>query len=576
VAALRREIAQLERLIVQARQLEQTEVETKLARLKELLRERGVFDDPHMKLLVFTEHKDTLDYLAGDGREGRPLGKLLEWGLTVTQIHGHMKVGDEDTPGTRIRAEREFKDRCQVMVATEAAGEGINLQFCWLMINDDFAEAAPLVGISAPGLGRRAPDAPPRAYRLGRLPRGLLQVGQRLERRYGRLAQEYKAIALDKCLVTAEATLEWVTPGHPLFESIREATWERVADDLERGAAFFDVHRAEPARLDVYTAAIGDGLGHTVEQRVFVMEVGPAGQLTARQATIFEDLAAAPTGTSVPDGAELPSTGQVEQALVEVALQPLLVDVFQRRRREIARVREHVESSLNALLDGVSRQYGELYTLRAQGSTEAGIEGRLQQFDNRLTELNARLETRQAEPNQESQLMIRDIRLVGRAWVLPHPERSSSEIVGMVRDDEVERIAIREAIAHEEARGWRVESVEKENLGYDLRSRRPHPEDPETSVEVRLVEVKGRAGVGEVALSDNEYRRAEALGRDYWLYVAYDCASNPTLHIVRDPARLGWRRVAPGGAGRRRAAPGRRMNAGRRSAPLAEQIPPAK
>ena len=38
-AALRQEIAQLDRLIVQARQLEQTEVETKLARLKEALRE---------------------------------------------------------------------------------------------------------------------------------------------------------------------------------------------------------------------------------------------------------------------------------------------------------------------------------------------------------------------------------------------------------------------------------------------------------------------------------------------------------------------------------------------------------
>ena len=36
-----------------------------------------------MKLLIFTEHKDTLDYLAGDGKDGRPLGKLREWGLKV-------------------------------------------------------------------------------------------------------------------------------------------------------------------------------------------------------------------------------------------------------------------------------------------------------------------------------------------------------------------------------------------------------------------------------------------------------------------------------------------------------------
>ena len=48
-----------------------------------------------------------------------------------------MKIGDRDTPGTRIYAEREFREDGQVLVATEAAGEGINLQFCWFMINYD-------------------------------------------------------------------------------------------------------------------------------------------------------------------------------------------------------------------------------------------------------------------------------------------------------------------------------------------------------------------------------------------------------------------------------------------------------
>ncbi len=48
-----------------------------------------------------------------------------------------MKVGDRDTPGTRIYAERDFRENAQVLVATEAAGEGINLQFCWFMINYD-------------------------------------------------------------------------------------------------------------------------------------------------------------------------------------------------------------------------------------------------------------------------------------------------------------------------------------------------------------------------------------------------------------------------------------------------------
>ena len=92
--ALREEIAELTQLINHARELEQREVETKLTALKDLLTKQGVFADPKMKLLLFTEHKDTLDFLAGDGRDGRPAGRLREWGLSLTQIHGSMKIGN--------------------------------------------------------------------------------------------------------------------------------------------------------------------------------------------------------------------------------------------------------------------------------------------------------------------------------------------------------------------------------------------------------------------------------------------------------------------------------------------------
>lgn len=109
-SALREEILQLSKLIEQAKNLEKREIETKLVKLREVLTEYHIFDDPKMRLLNFTEHKETLDYLAGDGKDGRPFGKLREWGLKVTQIHGGMKIGDRDTPGTRLYAEREFKE----------------------------------------------------------------------------------------------------------------------------------------------------------------------------------------------------------------------------------------------------------------------------------------------------------------------------------------------------------------------------------------------------------------------------------------------------------------------------------
>ncbi len=62
-------------------------------------------------------------------------------------------------------------------------------------------------------------------------------------------------------------------------------------------------------------------------------------------------------------------------------------------------------------------------------------------------------------------------------------------------------------------------------------------------MEVRFIEVKGRAGVGEIALSANEYRTAQRLGKDYWLYAVFNCATTPELHTIQDPAQLDWQPV---------------------------------
>ncbi len=380
---LRDEIQSLTGLIDRARMLEEREVESKLAQLKETIFEAGVFSDPKMKLLIFTEHKDTLDYL---------VAKLRNWGLSVTQIHGGMKSGDRDTPGSRIYAEREFKEDCQIMVATEAAGEGINLQFCWFMINYDipwnpvrleqrmgrihrygqqkdcliynfvstntregrvldklfskllaireelesdsvfdvigeifpsnrlekmfremyarnidektiqdrivadvdvekvrritesaleglakrelnlsaiigkteeakerrlvpeviedfFVQAAPLTGITP-----RETRSGSHVYRLGKVPRHLSGLGAELEPRFGKLGGDYKQIVFSQKLLDKDQTNEWVTPGHPLFEVVREKVERETETDLQRGAVFYDLNASAPYRLDVFAA----------------------------------------------------------------------------------------------------------------------------------------------------------------------------------------------------------------------------------------------------------------------------------------------------------------------------------
>jgi len=117
---VREEIAELRSYATQAKAVEDACAEAKLSRLKALLQKEGFFDHPDKRLLVFTEFRDTLDYL---------VGKLREWDFKVGCIHGGMKPGSREEPGTRIHAEQQFKDgHIQILVATEAAGEGINLQ----------------------------------------------------------------------------------------------------------------------------------------------------------------------------------------------------------------------------------------------------------------------------------------------------------------------------------------------------------------------------------------------------------------------------------------------------------------
>ncbi len=82
---------------------------------------------PHQKLVLFTEHRDTLNYL--EDRVSTLLGRRE----AVVMIHGGM--GRED----RMKAQEAFKHdpEVQVLLATDAAGEGINLQRAHLMVNYD-------------------------------------------------------------------------------------------------------------------------------------------------------------------------------------------------------------------------------------------------------------------------------------------------------------------------------------------------------------------------------------------------------------------------------------------------------
>lgn len=115
------------------------EIFTPAAVLNELADEQRSYDagvpelppkpkpSPHQKLVIFTEHRDTLNYLR------QRIASLLGRPDSVVIIHGGM--GREE----RMKAQEAFRHdpEVQVLLATDAAGEGINLQRAHLMVNYD-------------------------------------------------------------------------------------------------------------------------------------------------------------------------------------------------------------------------------------------------------------------------------------------------------------------------------------------------------------------------------------------------------------------------------------------------------
>jgi SNF2 family DNA or RNA helicase len=122
LSEIQSEATEVKKLFLMADALyKSSQEEQKFIKLRELLTSEKVIDGE--KLVLFTEHKDTLLYLEE---------RLKNNGYAVVTIHGAKSVDE------RRQAQWDFaKPGTQILIATDAAGEGINLQFCRLLINWD-------------------------------------------------------------------------------------------------------------------------------------------------------------------------------------------------------------------------------------------------------------------------------------------------------------------------------------------------------------------------------------------------------------------------------------------------------
>ncbi|MGH7775451.1 MAG: DEAD/DEAH box helicase, partial [Candidatus Binatia bacterium] len=440
---VREEIKELNLFAAQAQAVEDSGAEEKLSRLKDLLQQEGFFDHPEERLLLFTEFKDTLDYL---------VGRLKAWGFRIGYIHGGMKPGSREEPGTRLYAEQQFKDgEIQILVATEAAGEGINLQCCHILFNYDIpwnpnrleqrmgrihrygqpfdclifnfvatntiegkvlqrlheklqeirnaldddavfnvvGEILPaahiervlrdyyagrlgeadledrllknvdekqfraicqnaLEGLAAKKLNlemlieRRAraqerrvvpetiarfiresaervsfplKQVPtlPHTFEPGRTPSALKRYEAQPDWKLPALAVKYPRLSADRD--TAEKNnLEWVTPGHPLFEALRRHALNLAQETFGKGACFYSLQHDAPSRLDFYRARVVDGLGQVIHERLFAVELAGNNPPRLQEPNLLGNFTPAePPGTLPPVAASPEATEWLNQ-----------------------------------------------------------------------------------------------------------------------------------------------------------------------------------------------------------------------------------------------------------------------
>jgi len=650
VAELRVELERVEGLARLAQAVYDTGEESKFEKLREAITHP---DFAREKLLIFTEHRDTLTYLV-TRLEG------LGYAGQVAQIHGGMLWEERDA---QVEA---FRGPCRFLVATDAAGEGINLQIACRMVNfdipwnparleqrmgrihrygqkrdvifanivagktregrvlltlltklerirkelksdkvfdvigrlfegvslkdlmmaaiegreseaeawlegtltpeqarariesrekllatgggdvaeqlseqknrlrrDEFLRLLPgyvrrFVEKSAPLLGARVEGDLDGHFRLRGLPDPLLPF-----------LEEYEPERRNRLTVKKPRSDERVVflhPGQPFFDRYRKFFAERFSREALRGGAFIDPEATRPYLVHVALVSV---------IRRADPELFPAAALLERKLLGIRQEPGAPLVEAPVEHLMLLRAGApfTSAALVaaQVGLQSLSHVAEFARDTLAGATAESRRSSLRAMREDRERQIQLGYDYHEAELAEARVKLReraaagdglaraeLEKVKARQVDLAARRERALRAIEREPDLIsVGEPRFIAHALVVPSSDPADRE----AHDAEIELIAMRVARAYEESLGARVEDVCDPRLkkGFDLLSFRPDEAE-------LAIEVKGRARVGAVELSENEWAKAATLREKYWLYVVYDCGTaHPRLLRIQDP-----------------------------------------
>lgn len=327
----------------------------------------------------------------------------------------------------------------------------------------------------------------------------------------------------------------FVVPGHPLFEALVALVRQNYGPLLTSGAVF----AAEDGTRGLFwllEMTVRDGTGAVAGKRLVGVLAGEDGTLTTRDPLALLDAEPVPPPADAPRfpvppalaaGANNPA--MVEAWTRETVLTPYLDDLRTQRNHEANVREEYLQRSLNVLMADQDSKILRHMMDEAKQPDQNQYDIGLRSLEEGKEKYEARLAMCMAESERMRSLGADPPVVVGVCAYVPPP-------VGFGDDDEerdpvTEDVAMAVTMAYEQQHDRDPDDVSRDNLGFDIKSRGPR--------EFRYIEVKGRKGSGAVMLTANEMYMSGRFGREYWLYVVYDCATPvPRLVRVQNPGAV--------------------------------------
>ena len=238
VEELRREIEVLQGLRARALALVDAGDESKFEKLREVLEDPRYAAD---KWLIFSEHRDTVDFLV---RRIEGLG----YSGQVAVIHGGMAWPEREQQVERFRE----PNGARFLVATDAAGEGINLQFCRLMVNYDIPWNPARL---EQRLGRIHRYGQKHDVRVVNLVAGGTHEGRVLGVLLDKLESVRRTLSSDKVFDVIGSLLENTSLREFMIDALTDEGEQRVLQRIERSVTDAAVNGIVERQVKVYGTA---------------------------------------------------------------------------------------------------------------------------------------------------------------------------------------------------------------------------------------------------------------------------------------------------------------------------------